>query len=1022
MMMNDHVLRCFIFLALVKNLTSNPPFELDGNALTVKEGSCIKLTCRVTYSVSASNAYWFWMKDPQWIEAYKNYSATIVYSTNNVTRPVSPEFSGRVHYVGSPSEKWNNPSHTSPPQCSILICNLNKNDSGQYKFRFIGADKWSTKMTTTVTVTDNPCPITFENQPPVKENDTITLTCSTLSSCSSSPQITDLSNLHSTKLNESKTHKSVSFTASWQDDGRAFSCQDPNNSDKYLMRNVSVTVEYAPKGISSAISKNKIKEGDSVTLTCSAKGNPPPTFTWFRTNVSSDPDTVASIAEWEITSITEKHSGQYYCQAENKYGKLESNVTIDVHFKPEVEIKMLSPATVTEGDTVTLSCNLKRSNPQPWSYVWYKDETRIGTESESKYVLKVSTQDRGFYKCGATNTEGTGTSDTVQIVVQYRPRKPKIVSEETVKVGGSLTLTCVTDAYPAPHSYYWYHYNNNQQTDSLRRTFRNDKSLTLKNVQRADEGCYTCNCTNSISSGPKSDEKCIKVLYPPTVPVLSMASEVTENQTVAISCSAESYPEPTLSLTRSTSNNQPLEVKVLEPRSGWYQFNQLNYTFKVASGDAGDYTCRASNSEGWNHKQQNLVVRYTPKDMKITGQVVVNEGESLTLSCTASSVPPLKSFRWTKDGEEETSWKSAQLFVRSVSPSDSGAYRCAASNDVGTAESQAAVVRVKYAPRHTEITQSKEEQDPDGRSYITLTCSTECYPPATKFTWYREEKGQEAEVSNGQTHTVSSDQPGLYYCVASNEIKGRRSDGVYLFDDTVKKALRLSLSLFLILLVAVIFVLVYRHRKKNSAQPGATRRCCCFLCWSRRPSRGPAGRGTFLAEPSRSRDDLLSERAQPQHPAPDSTPAPDVNTVYSLVNVPPQKQAAVAHKAVRLQGGPTEAHSPNYASLHFGSKTTNKQPQPAADDVYAKVCRSKPHKTNENEWLTDYENVGATVAAKAPEPSDDDDTSSDDDVQLNYAQVSFKAKPGRQRGSGDSSSGDSSSGDDYDVQYSDIKI
>lgn len=69
---------------------------------------------------------------------------------------------------------------------------------------------------------------------------------------------------------------------------------------------------------------------------------------------------------------------------------------------------------------------------------------------------------------------------------------------------------------------------------------------------------------------------------------------------------------------------------------------------------------------------------------------------------------------------------------------------------------------------------------------------------------------------------------------------------------------------------------------------------------------------------------------------------------------------------------------------------------------------------NDNEWLTDYENIGATVAAKVPKPLDDD--SSDDDVQLNYAKVHFTANPGRQRGR------DSSSSDDYDIQYSDIKI
>lgn len=69
-------------------------------------------------------------------------------------------------------------------------------------------------------------------------------------------------------------------------------------------------------------------------------------------------------------------------------------------------------------------------------------------------------------------------------------------------------------------------------------------------------------------------------------------------------------------------------------------------------------------------------------------------------------------------------------------------------------------------------------------SYVELNCSTWCYPAATKYLWYKEEKNAKThtEVHNGQIYTVYSDQPGVYYCVATNEIDKQQSASVHLFD------------------------------------------------------------------------------------------------------------------------------------------------------------------------------------------------------------------------------------------------
>lgn len=80
---------------------------------------------------------------------------------------------------------------------------------------------------------------------------------------------------------------------------------------------------------------------------------------------------------------------------------------------------------------------------------------------------------------------------------------------------------------------------------------------------------------------------------------------------------------------------------------------------------------------------------------------------------------------------------------------------------------------------------------------------------------------------------------------------------------------------------------------------------------------------------------------------------------------------------------------------------------------------------NEPKKLVDYENVSAAHAAKSPNPLNYDTDTSEDEVELNYSQVNFKAKTGHQRAARDSSSdssSDSSTSDEEETQYSQVKI
>ncbi|XP_047212777.1 B-cell receptor CD22 [Girardinichthys multiradiatus] len=1021
MKMNTLFVKWVIVLLLIKanfHYCKSDPFTLINSTLTAMERSCIEIKCNSDkFNVRNEDRYWFWMKDANWTQD-TGFVGTIIFSSDELKHSVSPQFKNRVQYISSPSSG----TSISEQMCDILICDLRKTDSGLYQFRFVlGHLKWATPPLN-LTVQENPCILNFSQPPVVTENKTVTLTCSTLISCNSDLQINTLKELPSAKQSSHNTNKTInfSFTASWEDDGRVFSCQTQENKDKFLIRNITLTVEYAPKFVTATIGKESVKEGDTVTLTCSAKGQPNVNFTWFKN------DRKIQIGQLFESIFKESDSGSYHCEAQNKWGAAQSDrINIDVLYPPAVEIQIEKQTqghfSYIKGHNVTIVCNVNRSHPKHTNrFTWIINGKTV--RGGIKYVFpKVKPEDSGSYQCRASNSVGSGTSASIYLDVLYKPESEVSISptDNKVKANSLVKFTCNTQANPVP-LYSWFSY---KQSDPSNWTLLgSEQDLKLESVQRKDEGCYICNASNQVGNGNISQPKCIQVIFPPTNVLLSLVSKVKEGQLVKTICTVESFPFSEFELKRSLTSDLSTS-KVFSFQLANEQ-NVFTHTFNATSTHAGFYTCVASNSEGNNRStQRKLEVEYSPKDVRIEAWpgLAVKENETFKLSCGARSNPPITQYKWKTENnnkKEITVSTERTYTVNSSRPSDSGLYICEVQNVIGRGKSKVEI-NIKYAPKQTTIIKGEEQQRPEGRRSVKLSCSSHSYPSA-KYIWYN--KTENKQISSSQNLTVYSHQAGEYYCSAQNEMGRTESASVRLFDDTVMKIVKIFVLLCVILLIIVVFLL-YMHRRTKANQPRTTNLWPCCSCspialscqrLQKRSERST--RNENILTDSRSRDDLLPEQhrrpnVEHQQPRPDvQSTSHHVNNIYCTVNMPYEKQAPSAQRPVNMKQRCMEDDSLNYASLHFENKKTAE-----VESLYSQLCKPKPYKQKSQENLDDYENLNMKSPIKVPYIFDDD-TETSDEEEVNYTQVNIIQNPSAQ-----SDTTDSSTSED-ETHYSDVKL
>ncbi|XP_061867610.1 hemicentin-2 [Colius striatus] len=521
---------------------------------------------------------------------------------------------------------------------------------------------------------------------------------------------------------------------------------------------------------------------ESLRIRCRATGNPTPQLQWLKdghplgeqdgVTVSEDGGTLL------ITRLGLGHGGLYICQGRSWAGLAQAEVWVSVQVPPNIEPSVVD-LTVLENGAVTLEC-LASGLPDP-DITWYKGHEQLSSgagravsrDGKRLEIPSARLSDSGSYRCLASNVAGVSElwyNLQVTVPPSFSSAAPAAVP---VLEGQSIRLTCECHGIPFP-TLSWQKDGEliSTQPGSLKLVSTGGSVLYIERVGLADEGTYTCECSNA--AGRSSKEHHLEVHALPRSWGSSKAprkvSVIKAGETV-LECEAGGMPQPTVMWVK---DGQPVAGGagvVLTERGRRLRISQA----EVAH--AGHYTCLVATATGQQQREFDVAVHVPPEFIQGSGSttnISVSLQGSLTLTCEATGVP-LPTVTWSWNGSPVTPSEHVHVLsggwllrLTHARAQDGGHYSCLASNIAGEARRHFYVEIL--VPPHIENAGEEETMEvPEGHS-VTWSCLA-TGNPHPKISWLKDGH----PLPRGDTFSISSNGSVLHIPRASLSDAGRYS-------------------------------------------------------------------------------------------------------------------------------------------------------------------------------------------------------------------------------------------------------
>uniref|UniRef100_A0A674DDV9 Cell adhesion molecule 4 n=1 Tax=Salmo trutta TaxID=8032 RepID=A0A674DDV9_SALTR len=236
----------------------------------------------------------------------------------------------------------------TPRLVRITLTNVSVSDEGGYFCQLYTDDTHHQVATLSVSVPpDTP---TVEVRQEAVEGGEVELTC--LSPRSKPPAtlrwIRDRREIPGV-VSQQENGKTVSVSSTIRlpverkDNGAAVSCEasHPALGGQKRVRHYRLDVHFAPT-VRIIPPPGILREGDSLSLTCSITGNPlPRDVQWTRINDTLPERAEISGPTLQVSRLSQSHNGTYLCQAQNNYGRAADHYTLLVYENVSVTTMVL---------------------------------------------------------------------------------------------------------------------------------------------------------------------------------------------------------------------------------------------------------------------------------------------------------------------------------------------------------------------------------------------------------------------------------------------------------------------------------------------------------------------------------------------------------------------------------------------------------------------------------------------------------------------------------------------------------
>ncbi|XP_051845418.1 carcinoembryonic antigen-related cell adhesion molecule 6-like isoform X9 [Antechinus flavipes] len=341
--------------------------------------------------------------------------------------------------------------------------------------------------------------------------------------------------------------------------------------------------------------------------------------------------------------------------------------------------------------------------------------------------------------------------------------KPFISSTNMAPVENmdNVSLTCQAEGQDV--TYQWF---INQSSPAGDRTVLSpdNRTLTIINVTREDQGPYKCEIRNPVSFN--ESEFTLNIIYGPDTPrIFPTTLNYPVGATIELNCSAESNP--------------PAQFTWLNNGIQMASSSKLSIA-NVSLNHTGIYTCKASNSVTGlsSSKDINITVsERTTKPNLTANRTNVIENDTLAFTCGTKQAGV--DILWLINNKSlnlsermKLSMNNRTLTILSVKREDSASYQCEIRNPISSSRSDPFALIVNYGPDYIKVVPNpkKGEIEVKFKDSLILACHVESYPPA-QYIWQ-----VNGTVNSNMTTNIYFIQnviwkdSGKYTCLAKNTV------------------------------------------------------------------------------------------------------------------------------------------------------------------------------------------------------------------------------------------------------------